>query len=362
MEHFLFAAYLILFAWIITRVKFFTHSGLSNSQLVIFFLIKVMAGILYGWIGVYYGQMAQMVDTWGYHYESLRELQNLKTNPSLFFTDIFYTPHENGFTRFLSEDSWWNDLKGNLFVKILAFFQLLSFGNYYINVVFYSFLTLFGPIAIYRVMDNVFRGKEIPVLLSTFLIPSFLYWTSGIHKDGILFVGFALIIYSFYFGLKKEKFSGTKIISIIAGILLVLGLRNFYFIPLIPALLAWWISVRLKRKPIAIYSVVYLIFILFFFTGKYIHPKLDFPAAVAEKQQAFLKLSGGSTVQVNEIEPTFISFFINAPQSFALAAIRPFPSDVRHLLSLAAALEILLLLSLFIAFLFCRNIHTPYDP
>jgi hypothetical protein len=38
-----------------------------------------------------------------------------------------------------------------------------------------------------------------------------------------------------------------------------------------------------------------------------------------------------------------------------LSAIRPYPSDVKHLLSLAAALEINLLTLLFIVFLFWRN-------
>ena len=73
MEYLLFAGYLVLFAWLVTKVKFFTRAGLTNPQLIIIFLLKVMAGILYGWIGIYYGSMAQMVDTWGFHYYSLQE-------------------------------------------------------------------------------------------------------------------------------------------------------------------------------------------------------------------------------------------------------------------------------------------------
>src|SRR5829696_5160044 len=91
LEHLLFAAYLVLFAWLVTKVKFFKNSGLTSSQLVILFLLKVMAGIFYGWIGVYYGQMAQMIDTWAYHYESLQQYQLLKTDPVEFFTSLFRT-------------------------------------------------------------------------------------------------------------------------------------------------------------------------------------------------------------------------------------------------------------------------------
>ena len=81
----LFAAFLIFFAWLVTKVGFFRKSGLTNSQLVILFLLKVMAGIFYGWIGVYYGEMAQMIDTWAYHQESLQEYELLLSNPAEFF-------------------------------------------------------------------------------------------------------------------------------------------------------------------------------------------------------------------------------------------------------------------------------------
>lgn len=362
MEHLLFAGYLILFAWLVTKVKFFKNSGLSPSQLVIIFLLKVMAGILYGWIGVYYGEMAQMVDTWAYHYESIREYHILKTTPGEFFTNLFYSPHENGYSRFLSENSWWNDLKGNFFVKLLAIFNLFSFGHYYINVVFYTFIGLVGPIALYRIMKDIFPTRKIAVLLATFLIPSFLYWASGLHKDGLIFAGFAVIVYQFYFGYKASHFSLKRILIIIIGLLLVLGLRNFYIIPLIPALVAWMIVERWKKKPVFVFSGVYFIFILLFFTAKYIHPKLDFPAAVVDKQQAFLKLTGGSTIQVNELKPTFTSFLVNTPQAFSLTVARPFPGDVHHLLSLAASSEINFLLLLFIVFLFWRRNGIPSNP
>jgi len=69
LEHLLFAAYLVLFSWLIIKVPFFKKSGLTPAQLIIIFLLKVIAGIFYGWIGVYYGNLAQMVDTWMFHYE-----------------------------------------------------------------------------------------------------------------------------------------------------------------------------------------------------------------------------------------------------------------------------------------------------
>ncbi|HEY0059821.1 MAG TPA: hypothetical protein VGB56_11865, partial [Flavisolibacter sp.] len=220
MEHLLFAAYLVFFAWLVTKVKFFRNSGLTPAQLVICFLLKVLAGIFYGWIGVYYGEMAQMVDTWAYHYESLTEYHLLLDHPSRFISSLFSSTYESGHSGFFAtKNSWWNDLKGNAFLKLLAVLNLFSLGNYYVNVILYSFITLFGPIAVFRVMNDVFPGRKLAVLGATFLVPSFLYWTSGLHKDGLIFLGIAVMVYQLYVITKrKNKIAlrlGTMLLSLI---------------------------------------------------------------------------------------------------------------------------------------------------
>ncbi|HEY9363063.1 MAG TPA: hypothetical protein VIQ00_07375 [Chitinophagaceae bacterium] len=356
MDYILFVGYLVLFAWLVTRIKFFTKSGLNHSQLVIIFLLKVMAGIFYGWIGVYYGNLAQMVDTWAYHYHSLQEYQLLKSNPQEYFTNIFYDPYNTGFSKFFdSSNSYWNDLKGNFFIKILSIFNIFSFGYYYVNVIIYSFLSMFGPIAIFRVMNDVYPGKKLQVILATFLVPSFIFWTSGIHKEGLIFVGLGLITYHIYSGLKENNFTWKRISAIFLAALLILILRNFVIVLMIPPIIAWMLAARYKKYSLRIFAGVYLFFGLIFFTAKYIHPGFHFAESVVAKQHEFMKLTGGSEVKVNELEPNISSFIINAPQALELAVIRPFPSDVKHILSLAAAVEIDFLLLLFIAFILFKT-------
>lgn len=356
MEYLLFVAYLVLFAWLVTKVKFFTRSGLSQPQLIIIFLLKVMAGIFYGWIGLYYGNLAQMVDTWGFHYNGIQEYHLLHDNPHEYFTNLFRNPYEDGVSKFFdSSDSYWNDLKANAFIKVLSVFNIFSFGHYYVNVIFYSFLSLYGPMAIYRVMTDVFPARKVPVLLATFLVPSFLYWTSGIHKDGLIFLGISLVVYHIYFGWKEKKYGFKRIAGILLGLLLLLVLRNFLIIIILPAILTWLIANRWLKHSLAIFASLYLFFIILFFTARYINPQFDFPQAVVNKQQEFMKLQGASTIPLKQLEPTAVSFLQNTPQAFTLSTLRPYPKDVRHILSLAAAIEINLLLLMFLAFLFLRT-------
>jgi hypothetical protein len=331
-EYLLFVVYLILFAWLVTKVKFFKLTGLSKPQLIIIFLLKMMAGIFYGWIGLYYGGLAQMQDTWAYHTSSIQESHLLFNNPAEYFTNLFNDPYEGGVKKFFdSNDSYWNDLKGNVFIKILSVFNVLSFGNYYVNVIFYSFITLFGAISIYRVMTDVFPGKKSQILLATFLLPSFLYWTSGLHKEGLLFTGISLVIYIIYFGFKEKRFGFKRLLGLIIGLLLILTLRNFIIIIILPAIMAWLLANKWPKYGLVIFSSLYLLFGILFFTARYLNHRLDFPQAVVNKQQDFMKLKGGnSTIPIEQLEPTAISFLKNTPQAINLSTIRPYPSDVRQ--------------------------------
>lgn len=354
LEYLLFVAYLVLFGWLATKVKFFRLTGLSKAQVVIIFLLKIMAGIFYGWIGLYYGDLAQMQDTWSFHVGGIQEYHLLYNDPQEYFTNLFRDPYDGGVKKFFdSNDSYWNDLKGNIFIKILSVFDIFSFGHYYVNVIFYSFVTLFGVTAIYRVMSDVFPGRKTAVLIATFLVPSFLYWSSGLHKEGLIFTGMSFVIYVVYFFLKEKRMGVMRMLCLVAGLLLLLALRNFIIIILLPALAAWIVADRFPKYRIAIFSGMYLLFGLFFFNARYVNPHLDFPQAVVNKQQAFMKLVGGnSSVPITQVEPTAVSFLKNTPQAINLSAIRPYPSDVRHILSLAAATEINSLLLLFAIFLF----------
>lgn len=356
MEYILFVVYLILFAWLVTKIKFFTRADLSKSQLIILFLLKIMAGIFYGWIGVYYGGLAQMSDTWGYHAHSINEYKLLLNNPGEYFTNLFRNPYQGGLSKFFdTTDSYWNDLKGNFFIKILSVFNLLSFGNYYVNVIFYSFITLLGPVATFRVMTDIFKGKKNIILLTSFLIPSFLYWSSGLHKEGLIYTGISLIVYCFYFSAKEKKISFKRISGIIIGLLLVLTLRNFIIVILVPALIAWLIAIKWSQYSLRIFLSVYMLFGILFFTIRYLDSRFDLPQAVVNKQQEFINLEGGhSTIPIKQLKPTIISFIKNTPQAITLSAVRPYPNDVHHVLSLAAAIEINLLLLMFVVFLFFR--------
>jgi hypothetical protein len=59
------------------ELGFFQKSGLTNAQLVILFLLKVMAVFFMDGSVSIMGSIAYMSDTWGYHYLSVDEYKLL---------------------------------------------------------------------------------------------------------------------------------------------------------------------------------------------------------------------------------------------------------------------------------------------
>ncbi|WP_300597421.1 hypothetical protein [Niabella sp.] len=343
MEIFLFAAYLLLFTWCIPKIRFFSNSGLSGFQLAALFLLKVGMGVLYGWIAWYSGGSPGNTDTWVLHTESLKETKNLLTTPRQYITSFFHDGYGTSFRSFFaSSASYWNNLKNNTYVRIESVFNCFSFGSYFINIIFYTFFVFFGVVALYRVMQHHVGGSRLLLIIGCFLAPSFLYWTSGLHKDGLTYLALSTIIYIFYFHITSKK-PLQGYLLLLGAFLLLFALRNHILLLLFPALLCWILARRFPSRRVLVFTGVYSLGLAFFFLAKYLHPALDFPAIVASKQASFLELTGGqSSVPVPPLQPDLAGFIRQFPQAAGIAFFRPFIMDLKKMLIIPAFLEMML--------------------
>ncbi len=361
MTCFLFGLYLILFSWLITRIRFFNNSGLSNQWLIGLFTLKVAAGILYGWYYMKDPNYTISADTWRYFFESKTETELLFKNPEAYFTNIFSNPeHKNYRHIFSSVNSYWKDLKELYMIKMVSIFNIFSGSRYFVNVIFYSFITFFGPVAFMRIMNDVFPGKKIIVTAGTFLIPSFLFWTSGIHKDGFVFMLLTVAAYLFYFGLKEHKLSFLSYTLIALLVLLIFPVRNHIVLAAIPAFAAWWLAEKFFTQKWIVFLIVAAAGITLFFCGKYIHPKFDLPISIVMRQVEFRKLGGNSVLPQRELKATAKSFLLNAPQALNHTMARPYLTEINSPFYLLSALE-LAVLWMIIFIWFFRFTDNPYN-
>lgn len=361
MGYLLFIFYLLVFCWLLTRINFFKEPTLGRRVLILLFLIRVIAGLVNGYLIFNYYPVA---DTAYFQHEGIAEYELLFHNTSEYFTNIFHSNHNN-YSNFLeSSHSYWNDTRSNLIVKMLSIFDIFSRKNFYVNTLFYNFLIFFGAVALYKVFIKVFPANSFILIACVFLLPSTIYFSSGIHRDGLIFLSFSMLIYHLFFLLTDKKNKWKRILLASTFLFLILLLRNFVFITLVPALIAWVIAEQKPKYAFLIFSCVYFFVAILFFYSGLLSPKFDLPAHVSDRQLAFTEIAkeGASAININPLYPNFRSFLNNAPQALNHSLMRPYLTEHLNFFYIPAGFEIFLYEALLLLLVFFKKKNIDFSP
>jgi hypothetical protein len=313
------------------------------------FIIKVLAGVAYG---MYFKTPAMFdkSDTWRFYRESLSETQLLLHQPILFVKSLFtHSDTETG-GLFSGKNSYWNDLKDNIIIKLFAVCNVFTRNNYYLNVIFFNFSYLFGLVAFYKLVQIHSRTHQYLLLIAIFLMPSFLFWGSGIHKDGLLFSALGVVFYSFYRIIKKEA-KAMHWVALIICLPLIFSIRNYLAIALFPSLLGWWLADRNNQRLQFYFLAVYLGCLLALMIVALFGDHYNALYYLVNKHQEFLLLNGNSAIVVPPLTPTTESMAKYLPTAIDIAFFRPHILEIKNPAYAMAFAEILLSTAITVTFL-----------
>jgi hypothetical protein len=317
---FIFLGYLLLAIALIINLPFFKNTKLGAWWLTGLFLVRILAGMVYGYVHAHPPPHIGLTDTWRFFNESLQETEILKNHPKVFFKDLFPN-HSLALDFFSTQHNYWNNIKFTLMVKLAAIFNLFSFGNYYVNLIFYNFLCFWGTLLLFKTLEEKLKNKLLSIVISC-LIPSVAFWGSGFHKEGLILTSLSALI--FY----VEKLVITKryvlLIPVLFFLFLLLLLRTNILFALLPALLGWILSMKHPKKSLKLFVTVNALSSIFFFTSKFLFASIDIPKYVAERQWEFIQLQGKTMVQVPKLQPNFEGFVQNFPSAINMAFTRPY--------------------------------------
>ena len=348
----LFIFYLLLCATLIIKLKFFKNSGLTPQWLCLFFVVKILAGVAFG---LFYKQPRYFAtaDTWRFYKQSLIEKDWLLHNPVQFGKDLFTYGYSNSGNVFSGNNSYWNDLKSNLIIKLLAVCNVLTNNSYFTNIILFNFLFLFGLVALLRVAQQELTLPKWVLILAIFFIPGTLFWCSGIHKDGLILSATGLAIFWFYKIITSTTIHLKWVSGLFLSICLVLVFRSYVALALLPAMFSWWLTMRLKRNLLLVFGSVYFVGIALFFCSPFISSAVNFPEFLATKQHEFLLLSGGSALPVKSLEGNLTSFLKYMPTALDIAFLRPHVYEAKNVATLSALFELWMIgLLIIMAFIF----------
>jgi len=110
------------------------ETDIGSPIVLILFTIKSLAGIAVGLASHYV--LHDKTDYFRTSLYGIQEYHSLFDSPKIFFTDLFQSNYTETGEFFGSRVSYWNDLRFNIIYKVLAFTNIFSRGNYYINSLF----------------------------------------------------------------------------------------------------------------------------------------------------------------------------------------------------------------------------------
>lgn len=269
------------------------------------------------------------------------------------------------------EIPFWNERSGYTMVRIQALLHLFSFGNYWVHVVCWAFLGLLGLMNLYQAFCRF--GREISnrntkhtkyILYLLVLIPSFLFWGSGVHKEGICFFSLGLILNHFVllFEFPRRLLS---YIWVILGLFLLFLVRPYTLGLLMPALFALTLCLLLNNRnkqadnrnqqqespksqksiwqPLLIFGGVYALGIGLLAIIGQILPKYNVLNKIVKIREYFiLYYNGNSDLEMTSIAPTWGSVLKNVPQAWINVFFRPTLWEGHNFLAVVASIETLL--------------------
>ncbi len=332
-------AYVAVFVYIIRKWSFFKSDGIPVAWLTYLFLFKIVAGVILGFIYTYHYTDTKTTDTFKFFNDSTVLFQAIWSHPYDYFRMLTGFDADASELRvyYLRMDAWLNtNLLFNdnrTIIRLNAIFHLFSLGYYYIHVVFLNFLSFIGLFCLFKVFEKECPERKKELLLFTFLLPSTLFWGSGLLKDGLLIFGLGVFIYHFYNYLKSPNPS-KHLIPLLLSVGL-LSITKFYIIILMaPGLITWWLTTRfkLKRPSIYIFSA-YLIFFACAFNFYRILPEYNLTAILYWKQFNFYGFAASveskSLIEIPRLGLDTWSILKNVPQAFLTTYLRPFFNDVK---------------------------------
>lgn len=327
----------------------------ENTYLLRGFLLKVFGGLSFALIYLYYYGGG---DTSEYFHSASTLNEILYSKPSAYFDLLFSDPEQAQpiigsckkviFYSHTSEE-WF-------MVKLVSPLLVIGFNSYMGITFLMSMLSMLGSFALFRLMNYLLPDREKITFAINFLIPTSLFWSSGLLKDTITFTCFALICYQFYALLyKKQGIRILRLLFITLLVMITLNLKAYIIISFLPWLLVTLLFFTFKRIGNKIIRVLLgpLLAVSILGAGYFGISYVVQNNAEYNTDNLFSKIKGfhswhtqlgGSAYNLGEMEYTEAGLLRKVPAAINVSLFRPYPWEASSALVLLNSLESGLLL------------------
>ena len=258
---------------------------------------------------------------------------------------------------------YWRDLQSWQVVRWTSFFAFLGMRCYILTTIVLASVAYFGIWRLYKVFIYYFPQLSFQLAIAILFVPSVLFWGSGVLKDTYTLSCAGLLTYSFHQVLivKNNRLLYT-IVGIIAS-LVILKIKPYIFLGLVPGALLWVSFERIKsiQSPVVKFMIGPIIFL---FTiglasigfnqikgelGQYSSVDNILIKATATQRDLKQEYNQGNSFDIGEFDASLTGILSKMPVAIFAGLYRPSLLDVRNVVMLIAAIENTIMLYLLIS-------------
>ncbi len=348
--------YFLLFNFLIYRFPVFQLSRFKSWVSIALFNLKFLTGIFIWLTYTFYYKDVQNNDIHKFYNDALILHQSASEDFSA-FTKLMTGQQDETTVKFTSEMKNWERNfdeapvnENKTIIRLNALLLFLSCKTYFVHILFMCFFSLFGWVLVTNAIFEFANSKAVLLSIPVMLLPSVLFWTSGIMKEPLLVLALGI------FATGMFRYSGWKSFSImIAGGILILSVKFYVLICLLPAAFSFLIFKNSKGViPLVLkYGIINGLFLLIAFNIQHFAPSINPSQMLVNKQTNSIKealyFNAGSRIEIPVISANASSIIKNAPQAIWNSLMRPYLWEGKNILMLAGAIEnIFILVLLFV--------------
>lgn len=254
-------------------------------------------------------------------------------------------------------------------IAMSCFMMVLNAGSEFGTGIAFSLLAFTGQVGMYFAFRNHFPpAYRTRFLIAIFLVPSAVFWTSGVVKEAVALGGMGWMIWGFHRWIVCHKRLSALIWIAVGGITVAIS-KAYVLFPMVVGAGIWWFwhhslatkgQVAIASKPLHMAAACVAAVVGMFGLGE-LFPQYSIQSLgeeAAELQERGQRTAGGSTFEMGDpTETSLAGQLAFAPLAIFSSMFRPLIIEAHHAVAAVNGLEMLVVKILWVKTLYNRGIR-----
>ena len=259
----------------------------------------------------------------------------------------------------------WKDNLTFAVCRFSSLFYVLGSGSFIVTSFFTSIFSYIGIWKLFRLFNTIYPGNSKGLFYLMLILPTLIFWGSGIMKDSYVLGSTCWITYNFYKISIERKKLFWNIIFLMLNIFILLNTKAYVLISIFPGIVLWLNSAYLKSSKSFLSKAIKLpFFVLIFGVGGYysfsnlsslmgVYGDVDTAIEQAQViQQDLLRdeAYGSNSYNIGEIDGSVYGMISIAPLAIFTAIYRPLFWEIGSPMMVVSVVEntVLLILTFYL--------------